>query len=671
MEVGTLVEFRHNHDRLLAVIQGTEGKKNLLLATAAGQTYSVHPRQIEFSLKREGSPTTATGIPAFLKQVDPLLDPEGLAVAWELLVEDRQPVGLGDIAQILFSDEGATALYACYRLLSEDSLYFKQKGELYEPRPATQVQELIHQRTIAQQRQREQAEFEARLREALMDKKPVDWAGTERTRFEVLERLVLQTDQVSDRDRDAATQLLKLADRDATPDGAFGVLVDLGLWSRHENLELRRAGIPIHFSADLEGAAALLMQSPPPDLVERMDLTHLHTYTIDDASTRDIDDALSIEWLEDGRERVWIHIADPSRWIPIDHPLELEARKRGTSVYLPEQTIPMFPRDLTTGPMSLVQGEIRCALSFGILLHPDGSIADCRIHFSHIKVTYRLTYEDAQEMLELGAERELSAIAAIAQTRYQWRMGRGAISINLPEQDIKVVDDIPQLRVIEETPARQLVAEMMVLTGEAVATYAQQAGIPFLYRFQEDPDLPPPEDLAQLPPGPVYDFALVRCMPRAEMTTTPAGHAGLALDAYSQVTSPIRRYADLAAHRQLKAHLCGDPLPYSLDDLRQVIVGLDPITYEAVQVERKRKRYWTLEFLRTQTQQVWRSLILGWLREHENLALVMLDDIAFRCPVRFDRQVQPGEWVDLELLHADPHGDGLEWRELLTASTAG
>jgi exoribonuclease-2 len=661
VEIGTLVEFRHNNDKLLAVVQGTEGKKNLVLGAASGQTYSVHPRQIDYSLKAEGSPTSADRIPAFMRQVESLLDPEGLAVAWELLVEDRQPVAVVDIAQILFSQDSPVALYAAYRLLSEDSLYFKQKADLYEPRPAAQVQDLLHQKTIAEQRQREQADFEARLRSALQDRLAVEWTAAERLRLESLERLALHGEAATDREQ--GIQLLKLAGRDTHPDAAIALLVDLKLWSKHENIDLRQSGIPIRFSAELEAAAAHLMQEAPPDSTDRVDLTHLHTYTIDDASTRDIDDALSVEELAEGGERIWIHIADPSRWVSPDHPLELEARKRGTSVYLPEQVIPMFPRDLTTGPMSLVQGEVRCALSFGIRLNEDGSIAETLIQPSLIKVTYRLTYEDADEMLELGAERELTALAAAAQTRYQWRLGRGAISINLPEQDIKVIDEVPHLRVIEDTPARQLVAELMVLTGEAVASYARNHEIPFLYRFQMDPDLPPPDLLAQLPPGPVRDFALIRCMPRAEMTTTASGHAGLALDAYSQVTSPIRRYADLVAHRQLKAHLAGDPLPYSLDDLRRVITGLDPITYEAVQVERKRKRYWTLEFLKLQTQQVWRSLILGFLREHENLALVMLDEIAFRCPVRFERQIQPGEWVDLELLKVDPRTDGVEWRE--------
>lgn len=663
MEIGTLVEFRHNNDKLLAVVQGTEGKKNLVLAAASGQTYSIHPRQITYSLKREGSPTSADGIPVFLRAVEPLLDPEGLAVAWELLVEDRQPVEVADIAQILFSQDQPAALFAAYRLLSEDTLYFKQKGALYEPRPASQVQDLLHQRAMAQQRQQEQANFESRLKEALQGQIPVEWTAAERIRLEALERLALHGDQASD--RELGIQLLQLVGRAGTPEAAITMLVDLGLWSQHENIDLRQSGIPTRFSPDLEAVAAELMGNPPADRMARADLTHLHTYTIDDASTRDIDDALSVEWLPEGGERIWIHIADPSRWIPTDHPLELQARKRGTSVYLPEQVIPMFPVDLTTGPMSLVQGEVRCALSFGIVLSPDGAIAETRIQPSLIKVTYRLTYEDADEMLQLGAEREINALASAAQLRYQWRLGRGAISINLPEQDIKVTDDVPQLRVIEDTPARQMVAEMMVLTGEAVASYARDQGIPFLYRFQPDPELPPPELLAQLPPGPVHDFALIRCMPRAEMTTTPAGHAGLALDAYSQVTSPIRRYADLVAHRQLKAHLAGDPLPYTLDNLRQVIIGLDPITYEAVQMERKRKRYWTLEFLRQQTQQVWRTLVLGWLREHENLALVMLDEIAFRCPVRFERQIQPGEWVELELLKADPRTDGLEWREVI------
>jgi len=602
-----------------------------------------------------------------------------LALAWELVQEERRPLSLSEMAQLLFSDDSPVSTYAAYRLLSEDYVYFKAKGEGYEPRTPAQVKEILHQIAVTQQRQQEQAEFEARLKAAVAQPgQKYTWSPAERARLEVLERLALQGAAASIRshedlshnltpsDRERVSQLLQLMGFPDTPQGAFDALVALGLWSRHENLALRLTGIPTQFPKEVERYAQTLLGGPPPflDLPLRRDLTHLHTYTIDDASTRDIDDALSVEFESDDEVKLWIHIADPSCWVRWGDPLDLEARKRGTSVYLPERVIPMFPSELSTGPMSLVQGEVRPALSFGIRLGSDGAVRDYEICLSQIRVNYRLTYDDADEMLELGAEAQLTAIARAARWRYAWRLAQGAIPIGLPEQDIKVIDEIPHLRVIEDTPARQMVAEMMVLAGEVAARFARQNGIPVPYRLQPAPELPPPEVLDLYPQGPVRSFAIMRCLSRAEVATQPGRHTGLGLDAYCQVTSPIRRYLDLVAHYQIKAFLRGDPLPLTEAKVQQLLLGIEPGTAEANQVERKSKRYWSIEYLRQRPGQIWQALVLGYLREEENLVMAMLDEIAFRVPVRLERQVPLGAWIELEVLQADPRADVIELREV-------
>ncbi len=678
VEKGTLVEFRHNNERVLAVVEGSEGKKNLLLGVPSGQVHSVHPRQITFALNGNCS-FTVSDIPGFWQAVQAKLDPESLALAWELVQEERRPLSLAEMAQLLFSDDSPVSTYAAYRLLSEDRIYFKPKGEGYEPRTPAQVKEILHQIAVTQQRQQEQAEFEARLRAAVAHPgQKQDWTPAERARLELLERLALQgaaaairgyedlSSNLNPSDRERASHLLELMGFPDTPQGAFEALVALGLWSRHENLALRLTGIPTQFPKEVERYTQTLLGGPPPflDLPLRRDLTHLHTYTIDDASTRDIDDALSVEFWSDEEAKLWIHIADPSCWVQWGDPLDVEARRRGTSVYLPERVIPMFPPELSTGPMSLVQGEVRPALSFGIRLGSDGAVRDYEICLSQIQVNYRLTYEDADEMLELGAEAQLTAIARAAQWRYAWRLAQGAIPIGLPEQDIKVIDEIPHLRVIEDTPARQMVAEMMVLAGEVAARFAREKGIPVPYRLQPAPELPPPEVLDLYPQGPVRSFAIMRCLSRAEVATQPERHTGLGLDAYCQVTSPIRRYLDLVAHYQIKAFLRGDPLPLTEAEVQQLLLGIEPGTAEANQVERKSKRYWSIEYLRQRPGQVWRALVLGYLREQENLVMALLEEIAFRVPVRLDRQVPLGAWIELEVVQADPRADVIELREV-------
>ena len=161
--------------------------------------------------------------------------------------------------------------------------------------------------------------------------------------------------------------------------------------------------------------------------------------------------------------------------IPGDE-LDLEARRRCTTVYLPTGMVSMFPLELATGPMSLIQGEVHCGLSFGVVLTEAGAIADYCITASLVKPTYRLTYEDVDEMLDLGieAEPELLAIAHWAKVRSHWRDQQGAINIHMPESSIRVQQEAEQdsisIKVLDDSGSRELVAEKMILAGDRKST---------------------------------------------------------------------------------------------------------------------------------------------------------------------------------------------------------
>jgi exoribonuclease-2 len=669
IDKGTLVEFRQGGDRLLAVLDRPEGKQMWVAIDPSGRSHKLRPRDMTYTVA--GATYAPEDIPNFLQAADPYLDPDNLEVAWELLVEDNASTDLAGMAEILFSDTGPVPCYAVYRLLTDDKLYFKQKGDRYEPRPASQVNDLRHQQALATQREQEQQEFLAHLQACLAGTadRPAAEIFAEppfRGAIDALERYAVLGDEWPS--RAAAIDLLKMLDRPTTDRGAFGLLVDLGLWNLHENLFVRRANLPTHFSAKVTDVAQSCLLSPPPDPDQdgRLDLTHLKTYTIDDESTREIDDGLSLEKLPDGRQRIWIHIADPTRWISPGNDLDLDARKRSTTVYLPTDTIPMFPPDLATGPMSLVQGAVCCALSFGVILQDSGAVETYEIHPSLVKPTYRLTYEDVDEMLRLGvqAESELQDLADWAQKREAWRISQGAIRIAMPESSVKVAGDEISIEILGEYLARNLVAEMMILTGEVAACYGREHELPMPFRNQPQPELPSEEELLLLPAGPVRSCAIRRCMPRSEMSITPARHASLALDAYTQVTSPIRRYTDLLGHFQLKAHLRGDPLPFSSQEMQELVQGVSATAYEATLVERQTNRYWILEYLRRNSADPWSAMMLRWLREDDRLGMVLLDELGVELPMRFTRDVELGDRLALKVVYADPRQDSIQFQEV-------
>jgi exoribonuclease II len=665
VEKGTLVEFWHNGERRLAIADRPEGKKHWIAIDPRAQSHTLHPRDITYEVAGVTLKQPAD-IDKFNAQVSPNIDPESLEVAWEMLVEDGETVDPPALADLLYSDRTPVLCYAAHILLSDDKIYFKNKKEdKYEARSRTQVNELKHQATVKEQKEREQQGFIDRVQQQLAGT-PVEWQDTDKQRLEVLEKYVLNPDLPPQKLGEYLTAL----NRPQTQPVVFALLVELGWWDIHENIHLRRSQTPVHFSHKMQTVAHELLTNPPIDLDAtcRRDLTQLKVYTIDDESTQEIDDGLSVELLPDGRQKLWIHIADPTRLLSPEDEFDLEARKRSVTIYLPTGMIPMFPPELATGPMSLRQGQKCCALSFGVILDPSGAVAEYEITTSTIEPTYRLTYEDVEEMLQLRipGELEIESLAKAAKLRNQWRLSQGSININMPESTVKVSGDKVSIDLIEDNRARRLVAEMMILAGEVAARYGQDNGLPLPYRGQPQPELPPEEELILIPVGPARSCAIRRCMPKSEMGTTPSRHASLGLNTYSQVTSPIRRYTDLLAHFQIKAHLRGDELPFTVERLQEIMIALGTNIYEANMVERQTNRYWTLEYLNRCGDREWDALMLRWLREDESLALILIEELGIELAMRCNRWVELGESIQVQVALVDPRQDIIHLREITT-----
>jgi hypothetical protein len=254
--------------------------------------------------------------------------------------------------------------------------------------------------------------------------------------------------------RAPALALLLALKRKRTPAGAFELLVRLGAWTEHEDLALLRSGFPLRFtesewrSAAAAAAAAAAASQPPPGRADvdsllgiRRDLRGLKVYTVDSASTSEVDDGISVEMVRNEttgleRPRYWIHIADAERWA--DAEVASLARKRVTSLYIPTGSYPMFPPPVGADLMSLRPGRDACALSLGVELNGDGSVdaESIVVTPSLVRVAYRLTYDEVDEMLEEGAgyseEWQLGALLGGAILRREFRMRAGSMESLVP-----------------------------------------------------------------------------------------------------------------------------------------------------------------------------------------------------------------------------------------------
>jgi len=371
-------------------------------------------------------------------------------------------------------------------------------------------------------------------------------------------------------------------------------------------IAVRKYEVPHRFSAEaLAQAAALPEKIRAADRRQRIDLTDVPLVTIDGEDARDFDDAVYAEPHCSGKGkkavagwRLVVAIADVGHYVKPDEALDRDAYERATSVYFPRRVIPMLPEKLSNGLCSLNPGEDRLAMVCDMLVHEDGAIRAYQFYPAVMRSHARLTYAEVAAVLANTRGPEAAARAALVprllhlhevyRALLQQRSRRGAIDFETVETQI-VCDDVGRIERIEprlRTEAHRLIEEAMLAANVCAADFVSRAEHPSLYRVHEGPtpekrltlqsylealgiglrlsDEPAPAELQAIaqgtqgrPDAVQIHTMLLRSMQQAVYTASKAGHFGLAYDAYTHFTSPIRRYPDLLVHRVIKALLGG------------------------------------------------------------------------------------------------------------------
>ncbi len=583
-----------------------------------------------------------------------------VAAAWLLMQADDQPLPLSEWVELVTSRRDGVAVAACWSWCHGPQTLFRLRQNQVEARGLDDLHRLRRERRHTAL----QAQAEEHWRRALRARRPLDPQALDRTHRPQLELLLAWAAG------DCATplplplrQALQAAQCSADTGSIRHLLVDLGLWEAHHLPSLRATSWEQGFSAELLAEAERLLQlagGTLPGDGDRLDLTAQRSVTIDDADTRDIDDGLALETTPSGQQRLWIHVADPGRLVGVDSPLDLEARRRGSSLYLAGGILPMFPEALATGPMSLRAGIRSAAWSLWVELDSEGAIAASGLQRSWVKPTYRLSYGDADDLIDLAPpqERDLADLHDLLQRRRAWRVRQGALLLDQPEGRIRAFGDQPLLEITEPSPARLMVAEAMILAGAVVAGIGVEHHLALPYRSQLPGALPPEAELAALPPGPVRHAAIKRCLSRGHTGTEPSPHFSLGLPAYVQATSPIRRYADLVAQRQLLAQQL-HATTLGGEELQGLLNGLEGPLRQGIQISREDQRHWQQVWFAEHRQQHWQASFLRWLRPQDRLGLVYVDalamDLAADCPAGSE----PGDAVQLRVQLVDPLRDQL------------
>lgn len=365
------------------------------------------------------------------------------------------------------------------------------------------------------------------------------------------------------------------------------------------NVIIKKFGLPTSFPKSVEEESAALPDAlTAADFEGRDDFRQRSTITIDPTTARDFDDAIDVVALKDGSFQLGVHIADVAHFVRTDSAIDTEARRRGTSVYFPDRVIPMLPEKISNHLCSLNPRVDRLSMSVMMHISREGDVRDFSFHNSVIHSKERMTYDDVQKLIDGDAALagqyaeslpHIENIAKLARILRRRRQESGAIDFDLPEA-VLTYDPEGAVTGVAKSPrffSHRIVEEFMVLANEVVAGYLENRDIPSLYRVHEEPDPAKVESFSEMvqtfglrfnpkrlrpaefqkfissiegrPEERMLSYLMLRSFKQAVYSAANVGHFGLASDAYTHFTSPIRRYPDLIVHRILKSVIARKP----------------------------------------------------------------------------------------------------------------
>ena len=416
---------------------------------------------------------------------------------------------------------------------------------------------------------------------------------------------------------------------------------------------LAEFGLPTRYPEELEKEADKIDDKiSAEEIARREDFRNVTTFTIDPYDAKDFDDALSLRLLSENRWEIGVHIADVTHYIKPGTPIDREAYRRGTSVYLVDRTVPMLPERLCNGICSLRPQEDKLCFSVVFEMDTDANVLASRIVRTVIRSDRRFTYEEAQEIIETGTgdcAEQITTLNRLAVILRRRRFEKGAIDFDRQEMKFIIDEKGRPVGIFNKVSedAHKLIEEFMLLANRTVAerigkVQKRETPKPFVYRVHDNPD---PEKMTELstfvrrlgltlqpagtraevadsinsmlkhvhgaPEENLVSMLTIRTMAKAVYTTRNIGHYGLAFDYYTHFTSPIRRYPDMMVHRLLERYLIDNGRAVDADELEDRCVHASDMEQLAANAERASIKYKQAEYLSERLGQVFDGTISG------------------------------------------------------------
>jgi exoribonuclease-2 len=649
---GNIVQFFEGQKLITGVCLEDSGNRVHVLTSASRELNVTINRLLHTSSYHIDVTSSKEALLYHMKEFDQkqqeLMRQVDVKALWEQMVGEGEVFDAGFLARAVFGENSGSDHRAAILLaLIEDRLHFKLHGSQFKINTPEQIHMIVTKRERESQQQHIIEDGSIWLESVMQGE---SYSGEKNELYiRLLKEFVLFGCEAPDYQlsREILDQV-KVFDQKA----CFNILVTLGVFDADENLWLPRYNIRTEWPQSVLLEAEALIQSNKNETSlagGRRDLTHLHVFSIDDALTRDVDDAISFEKQADCY-CLGIHITDVASCIKPGCALDHEAKQRATSVYLPEEKIPMLPVSLSEHLLSLNEGERRPALSFLVKLTPAGDVIGSEVVLSSITVTRRMTYEEVDAAIERNPL--FADLYQVAAALMEKRKQRGALLLSIPELQV-VVDGQKHihLNIRERTaPSQVIVSESMILANYIAGQLLQDRDIPALYRKQAQP-----RESILLSEQPAL-FQLIRqrkVLNRVDVGIEPGAHSSLGLDVYTTITSPLRKYYDLIMQQQIVSLLSGKPLVYGTNDLQSIAHDIEVRLTKTATVEQERQRYWLLKHMEGKIGERFSALVID-KRARSYSILIHEYLLETNLPVAAGTVFSPGQIISVTLEKVDP-----------------
>ena len=519
-----------------------------------------------------------------------------LDVDFSAVIElEEQLLPISELSEWLFGGYNANSAWHTFLLVENGLHFFWQKDKIFI-RPASQVTSIKQKRQI-------EVEQKISLQHCVDNIRLNKFIEKDREILQEIEKVALN--QLK------SAKILKLLKIPNTPQEAHKLLTKINY------LDLFFNPYPARFK--ILNNDKLAIDTKNDNSTNRVNLTHLLSYAIDNEGSNDADDAISID-----TNKIWIHIADVASIVNAD--LLEYASNRVSNLYLPDKIIGMLP-DAVNKFCSLGGLEKSRALSIGFELD-DNKINNITIVNSIIKVT-KISYENADLLLD----KTLSKFKNIADKHKKFRQESGSFSLDLPKVDIKVKDMEVLLKAQDNTPARLMVAEFMILAGRVIAQFSIENNIPMPFVSQEkgnfDQQILNKEKLSLS-----ESFSSIRNFKRSITSNIPKLHFGLGLDSYIRVTSPMRRYLDLISQCQIHNFINKKPI-FTIAEINKIITNNNSLIGNVNKAAKYSNNHYKLLFL-IKNKQVFDATIIS---NTSNKSQILISDLAMIETIKYSGKV--------------------------------